>query len=641
MIQTTSAAETIDEHTDEQNSPASHHRILALSVTGGFLDGLRLDFTDGLNCIIGGRGTGKTTALEFIRFLLCTDDAQDRGKANKAVVEENLKNGKIVLDIETQSGIFYRIERSMGEAAALFNVKGEPVMASLDRSRLFKADIYGQSAVEEIASTPRFQLQLIDRFAESDVRCAQEEIERVKKTLRQKIGDNEQNEEALRECEHAVAELAGINLKLEEMTPGGSPEADALAAAEKAKTLRAHEAEALKTVLEAVQKMGSDAHSWRTHITSQCQDVIEPAHTQGANGALMTIAQQEVAGFLQTFVGIESQAVALSQKTTQALNGIVTQLQQAHALQDKDYRDMAAHAQQQSAHVKERQALQKRQLELLAQEKERVKKLETREVLTREISTLSARLSELRDERYEARRAVAATLTSELSPNIRVSVTQAEDKSLYESELRDMLKKSGIQYNSVASRLIASVPPGDMARAVRAGDADSLMRQADISKDQAQKIVAHLQNGDAVIRLATLDIDDLPCIELKDGTEYKNSAQLSTGQRCTVILPILLLQDERPLLIDQPEDNLDNAFIYDTVVRSVRGAKKNRQLIFVTHNPNIPVLGDADRVFVLSSDGQRAKLGECGSVDAVKGKIEHLLEGGAEAFQQRMRRYGH
>jgi ABC-type uncharacterized transport system ATPase subunit len=67
MIQGTSAV-AIEEDIEEEPSSASHHRILALSVTGGFLDGLRLDFEDGLNCIIGGRGTGKTTVLEFIRF---------------------------------------------------------------------------------------------------------------------------------------------------------------------------------------------------------------------------------------------------------------------------------------------------------------------------------------------------------------------------------------------------------------------------------------------------------------------------------------------------------------------------------------------------------------------------------------------
>jgi ABC-type lipoprotein export system ATPase subunit len=105
-----------------------------------------------------------------------------------------------------------------------------------------------------------------------------------------------------------------------------------------------------------------------------------------------------------------------------------------------------------------------------------------------------------------------------------------------------------------------------------------------------------------------VELYDKPIIELKDGQDYKDSSQLSTGQKCTTILPILLLESENPLLVDQPEDNLDNAFIYETVVKSLREAKGKRQLIFVTHNPNIPVLGDSERVFVLRSTGRKAKI---------------------------------
>ena len=107
------------------------------------------------------------------------------------------------------------------------------------------------------------------------------------------------------------------------------------------------------------------------------------------------------------------------------------------------------------------------------------------------------------------------------------------------------------------------------------------------------------------------------------------------------ILPILLLESERPLLIDQPEDNLDNAFVYDTIVKSLRNAKGGRQLIFVTHNPNIPVLGEADRVFVFASDGRQGTVTHRGTVEDVKEQIEHLLEGGKEAFVLRMHKYGH
>ena len=106
-------------------------------------------------------------------------------------------------------------------------------------------------------------------------------------------------------------------------------------------------------------------------------------------------------------------------------------------------------------------------------------------------------------------------------------------------------------------------------------------------------------------------------------------------------MPILLFEADRPLLVDQPEDNLDNAYVYDTIVKSLREVKLSRQLIFVTHNPNIPVLGEAERVFVFASDGRHGTVSHRGTVEDVKGQIEHLLEGGAEAFKLRMVKYGH
>jgi len=75
--------------------------------------------------------------------------------------------------------------------------------------------------------------------------------------------------------------------------------------------------------------------------------------------------------------------------------------------------------------------------------------------------------------------------------------------------------------------------------------------------------------------------------------------------------------------------------------RNIAEVKHRRQLIFVTHNPNIPVLGDAERVFVTESDGQHGRLRAWGDVEKVKFEIEQILEGGAEAFLERKRRYGH
>ena len=95
-----------------------------------------------------------------------------------------------------------------------------------------------------------------------------------------------------------------------------------------------------------------------------------------------------------------------------------------------------------------------------------------------------------------------------------------------------------------------------------------------------------------------------------------------------------------PLVVDQPEDNLDNHFIYETVVKAVRRMKERRQMILVTHNANIPVLGEADLVIVMNSDGRTGHVEKSGTVDNCRREIIDLLEGGPEAFKRRSERYG-
>src|SRR5438445_2963802 len=80
--------------------------------------------------------------------------------------------------------------------------------------------------------------------------------------------------------------------------------------------------------------------------------------------------------------------------------------------------------------------------------------------------------------------------------------------------------------------------------------------------------------------------------------------QLSTGQKATAVLLLLLLESNAPLVVDQPEDDLVNRFITDGVVPKMREEKRRRQFVFATHNANIPVLGDAELIAGLSAAGE-------------------------------------
>jgi hypothetical protein len=105
---------------------------------------------------------------------------------------------------------------------------------------------------------------------------------------------------------------------------------------------------------------------------------------------------------------------------------------------------------------------------------------------------------------------------------------------------------------------------------------------------------------------------------------------------------LLLLDNLDPLIIDQPEDNLDNAFIADHIVSELRTSKTKRQFIFATHNANIPVFGDAEWIGVLHEEEGHARLEASGSIDApdVKELAANILEGGKEAFTRRREKYG-
>ncbi len=111
------------------------HRLKSISVVGGFLDGVRLDLADGLNCIIGARGTGKTTALELLRYVIAAMPNRETHpgeyKRIESLVQQNLAGGRVEVEVETKDGLHYTISRTWGEGAdppqfISILVKGDP-----------------------------------------------------------------------------------------------------------------------------------------------------------------------------------------------------------------------------------------------------------------------------------------------------------------------------------------------------------------------------------------------------------------------------------------------------------------------------------------------------------------------------------
>ena len=227
-----------------------------------------------------------------------------------------------------------------------------------------------------------------------------------------------------------------------------------------------------------------------------------------------------------------------------------------------------------------------------------------------------------------------------LNNSVRLSVKFRQQKKLLLQRLKEI---DGIGDKSILG--IENYDELDVftfANDVREG-VEHLKNKYALSQTNAEKIVKDLTK-EHLREIESMRLPDLYIIELYVNGQYKRMENLSKGQQCTAILNILLLDNKDPLIVDQPEDNLDNAFVAENLISCIRENKIKRQYIFATHNANIPVFGDAELIVAMEEVDGKGKIAECGigSIDVqdVKKKVVDILEGGEAAFKMREAKYG-
>ena len=228
---------------------------------------------------------------------------------------------------------------------------------------------------------------------------------------------------------------------------------------------------------------------------------------------------------------------------------------------------------------------------------------------------------------------------------VKISIKQFRNRTDFITNLRKIIQRedhyqAGIDYladlcfNGNVEQNIISVR--DMFLKIRRGEAVS-------------GVDGHFVN--LVTSMNDAQIDEIELLLPEDEIEvqyrtsmsgtYKSLFTASAGQKTTAILTFLLSYGAAPLILDQPEDDLDNRLVYDLVVDRLKKAKEHRQIIVVTHNANIPVNGDAEYIISMNSESKTLEVLHTGTVEQhdIKKEICDVMEGGEEAFDMRHRRY--
>jgi len=607
------------------------------------LDGLEVIFADGLNCIIGPRGAGKTTAVELIRFALDSMPGREGDPLRtrlESLIESNLENGRVELEVESKDGLGYSITRVHGEQPLVIDQDGHSIPGIKVRGGvLFQADVFSQNQMESIAEMPHYQLDLIDKFSEADLAAIHWKIQESRNELEASAAALLPLMERREILEGDLRELPVVESKLSGLKETIGPKADMINKAHAEKALRDREDRAIKEASRVIADVLAGTKQYFGVLSTHFDSLFTEDIQDGPNGAVFKKVAVDLAEAAREFDRHLAAASDSLGAAHSALGKEKSLLDEAHKKQEMAFLKLVEKHKDAMANSTERSAQEKRRNELL------FKKREIADISRRIGKQLTARgdlvekQRRLCDERFQVRSAIASDLTTKLAPSVRVRFEQHGIRTAYREHLEAALRGSPIKNNIVAGRIAASVSPDELVQLIKRGDLNAAAEQCGISDRQATTVMSVLNRPEELFALELVMLEDEPFIELSERGDYRESSILSTGQKCTAILPILLFDSINPLLIDQPEDNLDNSYIYETVVETLRKVKQSRQLIFVTHNPNIPVLGDAALVVVMGSDGNIAKITAQGSVDDCKEDIVTLLEGGEEAFKARKDRY--
>jgi len=622
--------------TDPTGTPRA--LIRELSWTGGFLDEVSIPLSEELSAFIGGRGTGKSTAIESLRYALGIEPIGTSAlDDHRAIVKDVLKTGTIVkVAIETAQPTphTYTIERLVNDvpivrdaSGARTNLKPEDIVP--------RVEIFGQHELAELANDPARVATMLQRFTGSDgpdwehqdtlAQLAENRVqlqkhETARETLESELADIPRLEEQIKQYDTTdVPGKLAAQQRLE-LDQGVLEEA-------------AHRIDETRAMLADLTdpQVGANLIAAYENVDDSPQNELLRRATAATSELAIALAditarfRAALDAAEQTVDSVKADWTTAVTDQREECNSVLRALHE-QGLQPDKYVDT------------------KRALEALRA------KLPRRRTLDQEIASLnrirSQLLGKLRDhEKAHTEKLHEAIRAANKAMNGVVVVQPIPDPDRVHIKQLVIDSLTGAKNTITAAIDAETFSTRAFVEAARKG-ADGLAAYG-IKGAQAANLLAA---GEPLFRkIEELSVRLAVDVRLDVGfgtgaKELKSMGQLSKGQKATALLLLLLSGSDAPLVIDQPEDDLDNRFVFDGIVANLRKLKGRRQVIVSTHNANIPVLGDAELIVTLECDGQHGKPAAdgIGSLDdrRIRAHAENILEGGADAFNARQHLYG-
>ncbi len=626
--------------------PEDHAEFVTLAWQGGFLDGAAIHLNENLNVLVGGRGTGKSTVIESLRYVLGLEPlGEEARKAHEGIVRHVLKSGtkiSLLLRSHRPNKQEYRVERTIPNPPVVRDQNGN-VLNITSAAIVPQVEVFGQHEISELTKSPEKLTRLLERFVERDASLDRRKAD-VRRQVEQSRGKILDTNKEMTQVEERLASLPGLEETLKRFQEAGLE--DRL----KEQSLLVREEQVLKTSADRLGPFRQLLEDLRRGLP------IDRAFV--SHKALDGLPGKEILAEVDTVLS------ALNRE----LEAVAKQLQEVLEVADRGLGAVRSRWDErkkgvQAAYEKILRELQKSKVDgeefiRLRRQIEELRPLRDRQTILQRSRkeyddrrrNLLAEWEDVKAEEFRQLERAAKKVNKQLAERVRVQVTFAGNRE----PLFDLLKnRIGGRLSEAldALRQYESLSLKELADAWREGR-DALAKKYKMPPAQADRIAQ--TPVEIVMQLEELDLAPTTQIELNVAGEgqpaqWQRLEDLSTGQKATAVLLLLLLESDAPLVVDQPEDDLDNRFITEGVVPKMREEKQRRQFVFATHNANIPVLGDAELIVGLTASGEAGQEGKArmprehmGSIDAraVRELVEEVLEGGRVAFEMRRLKYG-
>ena len=600
---------------------------------------LKCKFSPFLNTVIGGFGSGKSTLLEFMRLVLRRD--QDVPLTLKQEMQrffETGEDGALIKDskvslIYRKSGTLYRLNRTpMADESASLEVweNGKWTFCQGEIKSLFPVRIYSQKQIYEIARKPSALLDIVDEASEVDaktINLQRENLVTRYKQIELKQAELQQN---ISQEVKLIGEVSDLTRQITEIEKSGhetilhnyGKRQQQLSEFQSVESKWTEMTEQISYVRDGIGPAQFNEHHFSEHAAISSDLSIPNEKWNVIRGKLDKLASE--ARSIVDIWETEKKTAIWMQKLmddVELYESLSTELAQS-GIDPSRYSLLLA----------QQKTLQK-ELGRISEYRSRYDEFET------EIEEVYQQIKQNRKTLSEKRQSFLTRVlkdNEDVGIQVRVFGEQWED---IEEEIRKMLQC-----------------PAHFERDFEAlknnyhGDGDnriSELKNTIQAIRDGEKAAVHATFAKHLKSLPQESIHDLTLWFPKDelritfGRYSQQIEQGSPGQKNAALLAFILSYGDEPLLLDQPEDDLDNELIYDLIVKQLRETKSKRQIIVITHNANIVVNGDAEMVVplhVVCRETRVRKDARSVRIKEVRASICDILEGGQRAFEQRYRR---